>query len=183
MRRMSICAVLFSILSLIAQAASEAPVSSLKSYQDDKELFRIQYPAKWKINLDGKKEKTPVMVSLAKPDSTIILAVMKAKVEEKQKAVEYLNQMDQSRKMTNQVPEKMRTLVGDFLTRTKANDAAIGYYEIPGKTVVLQRVLCLRKKDQMFVLTGTFQKNKEIDDDPLVESLLTSFEFIEAKKN
>lgn len=171
------------ILSFITQAAGEVTVSSLKSYQDDKELFRIQYPAKWKINLDGKKEKTPVMVSLSKPDSTIIVAVMKAKVEEKQKAAEYLNQMDQARKMVNQVPEKMRTLVGEFLLKSKANDAAIGYYEIPGKTVVLQRALCLRKKDQMFVLTGTFQKNKEIDDDPLVESLLTSFEFIEAKKN
>ena len=170
-------------LSVAPATKSEAPVSSLKTYQDDKNLFRLQYPAKWKIQTPDPKAKnpSPVLVSFAKSDDTAVVSILKAKTDSATSAADFLNQMDQSRKATNQIPEKMRTLKKEIAAKSKVDDAAVGYYEIAGKNPVLQRVLSLKKKNEFFVLTGTFQKANELDEDPLIESILTSFEIIEKK--
>ncbi|MBX2994170.1 MAG: hypothetical protein KF681_05095 [Bdellovibrionaceae bacterium] len=160
-------------------AVGAAPVSSLSWYQDAKEQYKIQYPSKWKLQTpDPKKDASSrQLVTFAKADSTIMVSVLKGKAEGKQTAADFLNQLDQSRKVQNLIPEKQRSLPQDVADRAKVVEAAVGYYEIAGKSAVLQRVLCLKKKDgQIFVITGTFQKAREADEDPLIESILASFQ-------
>ena len=167
-----------------AVAPAGAAVSSLKAYQDDKESFKILYPSKWKVQTpDPKKDPgSRMLVSFGKADSTILVSILKGKAEDKQTAADFLNQLDQSRKAQNLIPEKQRQLSKDVSEKAKVSEAAVGYYEIPGKSPVLQRVLCLKKKDgQIFVITGTFQKAREVDEDPLIESILSSFENTEKK--
>lgn len=162
-----------------AASSSTAPVSSLSWYQDTKEQYKIQYPSKWKLQTpDPKKDASSrQLVTFAKADSTIMVSVLKGSAEGKQTAADFLNQLDQSRKVQNLIPEKQRLLPKDVADRAKVAEAAVGYYEIAGKSPVLQRVLCLKKKDgQIFVITGTFQKAREADEDPLIESILASFQ-------
>lgn len=155
-----------------------AAPSSLKTYQDSKHKFRIEYPAKWKVQTPEKKEAAnPILVSFAKPDQSILITLLKNKGSAKFGAVEFLNQMDEARKAANLIPEKERKLPAEIVKKTGADEGSIGYYEIPGKNPVLQRALVLKKKDEIYLLTGTFQKSREADDDALVESLLTSFQF------
>ncbi|MFN7727974.1 MAG: PsbP-related protein [Bdellovibrio sp.] len=167
-----------------AEVIAGAPVSSLKTYQDDKENFKILYPTKWKVQTpDPKKESgSRMLVSFGKADSTILVSILKGKAQDNQTAADFLNQLDQSRKAQNLIPEKLRQLSKNVSEKAKVSEAAVGYYEIAGKSSVLQRVLCLKKKDgQIFVITGTFQKAREMDEDPLIESILSSFESTEKK--
>ena len=168
--------------SLLFAASTTTNVTSWKTFQETSHQFKIDYPVKWKIEPPKAKNKSPVLVTFAKPDQTILVTVLFSANEGKLSAQDFLKQLDQSRKATNRIPEKQRKLTGDVLKKSGATEAAIGYYEIPGKAPVLQRALALKKNDEIFVLTGTFQKSREGDDDPLVEAMLTNFQFLEAEK-
>ena len=169
-------------LGILFAATPTSNVTSWKSYKDTPHQFKIDYPLKWKVEPPKHKSKSPVLVTFAKPDQTILVTILFSANEGKLSAQDFLKQLDQSRKATNRIPEKQRKIGDEILKKSGASEAAIGYYEIPGKSPVLQRALALKRNDEIFVLTGTFQKAKEGDDDPLVEAALTSFQFNEPEK-
>lgn len=150
-----------------------ARVSSWKSYQDEKNKFQIEYPVAWKVT----PAKEPQLVQFHKADKTAVVSVLKAAGQEKSKTVEFLNQMDESRKASNLIPTEQRKLSAELAKKVGADEGAIGYYEMPGSVAVLQRTIAFKKGPMIFVVTGSFQKTNESVEDPLIEAILSKFKF------
>lgn len=154
-------------------APAVARTTSWKSYQDEKNKFQIEYPVVWKVA----SAKGPQIVQFHKADKTAVVSVLKAAGQEKIKAIDFLNQMDESRKASNLIPTEQRKLSVEVAKKVGADEGAIGYYEMPGAVPVLQRTIAFKKGPMIFVVTGSFQKTNESVEDPLIETILSKFKF------
>ena len=158
-------------------SADTAAISSWKTYLDQKLKFEVKYPVSWKVEPSEKPvgSSNPIVVSFSKPDQSALVSILEAQNVKVTSPIDFLKQMDLSRKMKNLVPPGQQKLSTELIKKSGADDGSIGSYELPGKKPVLQRVLVLKRKDEIFVITGSFQKKKQADEDPLSETILGSF--------
>lgn len=145
----------FAFVMAMTFVAAPVFAQSMKSYSDRKAGFSLKYPGNWKktANQGG------VNLLLASKDETANFQLVASEVEASTSTRAFLAEVEKAAGtgQVNQAPADMIPIPADELAKYKADEGALGIYELnqDGATIY-QQIRMLRKGTTMFSIIMTF---------------------------
>ncbi len=169
--------VLTAILILFSAFAAQSAEMTLVKSSDA--TFEVSVPKTWA--LAGKKDlKEPVVLSALEKNKEASL-IVQGTTESKMSCKDFLASMDSSRGAKNNLTAEKQKISAEDLKKAASDEIALGEYEIQGKGPgfpVMQKSACYKAKDQIRVLTASWQKKKAASYETALKNIFSSFKFL-----
>jgi hypothetical protein len=144
-----------AILAMAAIAGGAVYAAGMRTHNDRKAKFTIQYPATWskKVNTDG------INLALASKDNLANVQVMRSDVEADTPTDTFLAEVEKAAGPghVNKLPEDKRSASAEDLGTMNAEQGTAGYYDLDYNGVkVHQIIMAIRKGASMYSIIVTF---------------------------
>lgn len=171
----------YFLTALIFSYSFHAHALEMTTVKPEEAGFEVSIPKAW-TQADKKDLKAPVILSaLEKSKEASLLA--QATTESKMSCKDFLASMDASRGVKNTLATEKQKGSAEDLKKAVSDEIAWGEYEIQGKGPgfpVMQKSACYKAKDQIRVLTASWQKKKAASYETALKNIFSSFKFLPA---
>lgn len=141
--------------------------------------FEVSIPKAWQLS-DKKSLQAPVILSAIEKNKEASL-IIQFTTESKMSCKDFLASMDSSRGAKNTLTVEKQKISAEDLKKAASDEIALGEYEIQGKGPgfpVMQKSACYKAKDQIRVLTASWQKKKAASYENALKNIFASFKFL-----